>query len=92
MSSSRVVRRFVHEAWNANQLFLMSRSASIMHTKAEVVSARSVALVFGTRGTQMLAIVGSVNKRLVKHLPSARLHGMWCLDVIGREVWVWVKT
>ena len=46
-----------------------------MHTKAEVVAARSVALVFGTRGTQMLAIVGSVNKRLVKHLPSAGLHG-----------------
>ena len=63
-----------------------------MHTKAEVVSARSVAFVFGTRGTQMLAIVGSVNKRLVKHLPSARLHGMWCLNVLGREVWDRVKT
>ena len=75
MSSSRVVLRSVHKTRNANQPHLMSSSALIMHTKAEVVSAHSFALVFATQGTQMHAIVGSVCKRLVQHLPSAGLHG-----------------
>ena len=35
---------------------------------------------------------GSVYKQLGKYLPSSGLHGMRCLNVLGREVWDRVKT